>query len=175
MTDAWVTIGRVRSVNPGRREVRIAVIPGHAHEFDHRDTLRVRAGRVEPVRCRLENLRDGGDLLIAAFAAGVPKDAVGAMRGAEIVLAPGETTRPSNDDLRAENLPGLMVRDEDGAVLGRVVEAYASAAHAVVCVERPGGGRFLLPVIEQVLVAVDFDARVLDVKDIGPHAVEAPD
>ncbi len=173
---SWVRIGTVRSVNPRRREARIAVVPGHAHEFAHAAWLRLLTKQGKALRCRLAGLRDGcGGMLIAEFAAGVPRDSVGAMRGAPVVLAPGETTRPPRDDLRAEHLSGLTVRDENGAELGRVVDAYASPAHAVVCVERPQGGRFLLPVIDEIVVAVDFDTAVLDVKDIGPHRVEAPD
>jgi len=173
MLEAWIRIGTVRSVNPARREARIAPLPGQAHEFSGRAWLRVQRDGQAPLRCKVDGLRTGpGGLVIASFAAGVPRDTVGTMRGAVLVLAPEETTFPDNGDLRAGNLPGLAVRAADGTALGTVVEAYDSPAHPVVCVARKDGRRFLLPLTEAVLAGVDYAAGKLVVDGIEGHVVE---
>ncbi|MBP8132445.1 MAG: hypothetical protein KA184_22935 [Candidatus Hydrogenedentes bacterium] len=168
-----VEIGRVRSVAPGRRELRIRPAAGYTEAFQALASLRVVPPGHAEMRCRVEKTRRHGDDVIAALAAGVPRDAIGRMKGAAVVAAPGEVAPTASADLDVAALNGFRVTGADGAVLGKVTGAYETPANAAFVVQRPDGTRFLLPAIPEVVKEVDLDEETLRLGDIGPYAVEA--
>lgn len=171
---AWLEIGRVRSAHTARREARIDPRPGMDHEFADRAWLWVRHGPA-PVRLKVESMRPMGEGFRAVFAAGVPRELVGGLRGCA-VLIPAEAARPrGRAPWRVADLAGLAVLDGAGAPVGEVARVYETAADGAFEVRKPDGGRFLLPAIPEVVAALDLEAGTLTLGDIAPHVVDDAD
>jgi len=160
-----VEIGRIRSVNAARRELRI----GMARETLPADVewLFVTGIDGRETRCRVERIK--GD--IATLAVGVTRDAVSRMRGATVCADVNVVVDDWQNRLTA--LDGFEVVDEAGVCLGTVVAVYATNANEAIEVERPDGGSFLLPVIDCVIASMDMKRGVMAVKDIAPYTVES--
>ncbi|HNT86908.1 MAG TPA: hypothetical protein PKL84_03495 [Candidatus Hydrogenedentes bacterium] len=167
-----VVIGTVRSVAPGRREVRIRPAPGYERAFDTA-WLRIAPPGAPELRCRVETMRRHGEEVIAVLTAGVPRESIARMRGAAVVAAPGERPEASEGDVPVAALIGLHVIGPDGAAFGEVVEVYETSANAAFAVRRTDGTRLLLPAIQEVVTEIDLEKETLRLGDIGPYAVEA--
>ena len=162
MAEAWTPIGKVVATNPARRELRIRACPGRAKEFVGLEWLRIAIEENNVVRCRVESLREHADVYIAALAPGVTRERVAEMKNAEVVLLPGEE-RPSGGGgvFEVWELVGMAVETADGRRLGKAAGAMKT----------PGGGSMLLPVVDEVIESIDWDKRLLRVKNIEAYAV----
>jgi len=172
MTQEWVQIGRVRSVNPGRREVRIAPAQDCGQAFAALTWLHLSLRDGERMRCRVAMMR-GGDAPVATLAVGVPRDHVARMKGAAVLLerAAVEATVPEQRQEPAI-APGMRVVGPDGAEIGVIKDIYKTGANEACVIEKAGGGVMLLPLIEQVVAHVDPGMAVVQVNDIAPFAVD---
>ena len=173
MPESWIYIGRVRSVNPSARRLRIRPEAYHADRFDQVTRLGVILRDGTELRCKVESVcAVGGDIGVL-LAPGVPRDNVGKMKGAAVMAPAAECGQGGVPDVHAEALRGFLVMNEEGAPLGRVAVAYETAAHGVVEIERPDGAVVLLPVVPEVIVHIDLDRGVVvTVADIAPFAVQ---
>jgi 16S rRNA processing protein RimM len=170
MATRWIEIGRVRSVNPARRELRVRAARRHAHELDAPQAVRVQIHGAEPVRCVVESVRPAGGEFVMRLAPGVLRDTVAEMKSAALVLAPDELSPRPEGAVHASDLIGVQVYEEgQTAPLGRVTAAYETNANEVLEIERDSGGTVLLPFIDALVASVDLDREVLVVRDIGPH------
>ena len=170
--EQWTVVGRVRSVNAPRRELRIEPLPGYAGAFDAELAwLRLRRGADDaPRRLPVAGLREGGGAKVVALAPGVPRDLVAGFRGAAAVAADVEAR--AEEAPAPEALAGLAVVARGGAALGTVAEVYGGKAQATIAVARAGGGTLLVPVIAQAVERIDLAAGVIELGDFGPYAVE---
>lgn len=174
---AWQVIGLVRSVRAPQREVRVDADPraGEAIESMEWANFRLPNAAVDtaPLRCRVDGLRYTQRGWVFTLSAGLPRDRLAALRGAEL-LADAGTLPPDDarvvDDVR--DLIGFAVYDEAGNRLGRISQLYQSPGQDTMVIERPGQPGLMVPVIPQVVLAVDLDAESVEVGPLGPYAVE---
>lgn len=174
MDAAWLRIGTVRAVNPARRELRIAVEESESRQFDQLNWITVQSADNAPLRCKVVSMKRHEDLAIVGLAAGVTKDAIALMRGAEIVI-PREERLVATEDYALAELVGCNVYDEQGQRLGEVQDAFRTPAHGVLEIVRPDGSALLLPVIPEVMAHVDVAEGKMIVRDIEPYAVTNED
>lgn len=167
-----VRAGVVRSVNPVRRELRIAPQAAHAHEFERRDWLRIVPRDGTELRCRVETMRRHGDEIIALLTPGVPRDTVALLKGAEVVLAVDECTAAPDVAWDVNEWIGWRVVGTDGTQVGQVAEAYVTKTNAAFTVRRTDGGGVTLPAIPEVVTEVDRERGVVRVSDIEQYGVE---
>ena len=166
-------IGRVRSVNPLRREVRVALDnPAEVLAASPAWLYFGQDGTEHPPRCKVESVKDTGEQLVAVLAAGVPRDTVAKLRGKAVFVT--EAARPRHEGLLTPDVVlGMRVVQPCGTVVGVVAGVLEGPVNAVIRVERPEGGALLLPLVEPVVEAADLEARVLTVvADLTPYAVE---
>jgi ribosomal 30S subunit maturation factor RimM len=169
----WRPIGRVVSVRPGKREARIRPERRSAHLLAGAEWLAVALDAGAPLRCKVAALRDVGDAFVAEFAAGVPRDTVAAMRGAEVVV-PAAEWAPEEGVLDVDALAGFAAVDEaTGEALGAVTGGFDTPAHPVLEIDRPGAGPLLVPAVDEVLVRIDETERRVVLRDAGDFALDA--
>lgn len=176
MTQEWIVIGAIRSVNPAKRELRLDVDFEHAHEFEHLSWIRIRSG-AEIARYRVSSVVPAAaGLVVVTMSPGVTRDTVSRLKGGDAVLTAEELhPRPEDHDEDAEaDWTGMTVEDMQGNVLGILVEMYENRMNGAIRVEKTQGGFIMLPLIDQVVAAVDPDRGVLTVGDIEPYAVHEP-
>jgi ribosomal 30S subunit maturation factor RimM len=165
-----IVIGRVRSVTAGRRLLRVTPAEGRRREFEGLEWIYVAPqNERETIRCHVTEVREEPGQYALALSAGVPRDVVARMKGAQVVIAVKEGTAPERT---ADNYIGLKAVDESGHEIGVVSAVELSPAHDVLEIEKAGGGAILVPAIEQVIASVDWDAGVMVLRDLTPFAVE---
>lgn len=62
------------------------------------------------------------------------------------------------------DLIGLKVVDEDGAVLGTVSDVIKNSAQDLYEVERDNSARFLIPAVEEFILNIDLNNRIMTVR-----------
>lgn len=170
-----IPIGHVRAVTPGKRVLRVSPASGRERDLRAACWLRVDLRAAAPdgretIRCRVERASEDQGQFLITLMAGVPRDTVALMKGAVIWVERSELLRPKSG-YEPSDLMGLSVVEQSGGVLGTVVDLYLGA-QVVVEIQRADGGLIRVPLIEQVVAAVDLDSGVMQVRDIAPYAVE---
>jgi len=166
MTARRTEIGKVHSVNPPKRELRIRPFSGEIPP----DVAWLYVAGAAGVETRYRVERIDGDRVI--LTAGVTRDAVAQLRGAT-VCADVDVTAADDWQNRLAALEGFAVTDEADVRLGTVAAVYATGSNAAIEVARTDGGSLILPAIDRVIVSVDMERGRVAVKDIALYAVES--
>lgn len=172
MADAWIAVGRVRTVNPRAREVRINVRDGYGYVFGGLAWIQFEQAQGDVLRCKVMAARSDETTSVVTLSPGVPRDTVGRLKGLRVLLAPGEIPpRPTGPSRLADWL-GTRVMLPSGETLGTVCEVFEGPANDAFAVRRPDKSRCILPVIEAVVRRVDLEAGTIEVGDVEPFIVE---
>lgn len=172
MASPWIAIGRVRSVNPKAREVRVEIQAGYAEAFEAMAWIRFDQPPAPPLRCKVASARGNGTVAVVRLAPGLPRDAVGGLRGARVIAASDELPRRGGGKWVLEDLIGMAVVLPGGEVLGTVCEVYAGPANDAFAVDRADGSRCVLPLVEALVRAVSREAGRVEVGDVAPFIVD---
>lgn len=166
-----VEIGVVRSVQPGRREVRVEIEPLWREAMAGAEWLHVVPRGGPEQRCRVTQMRDAGDALVLTLAPGVPRDVLAGFRGARVLAAEGmlESARP---ELAGPEWVGWTVLGPDGQACGSVAEVYVTPMNAAVTLMLADGRRRTFPVIPEVIAQVDAAAGVIRLHDVDAYGVD---
>ena len=168
-------IGAIRSVQPARRQVRIAPRPDMARHLKEADWVEAVLRDGSHVRCRVESARELAGLVVVTLSAGVTRDTVARLRGATVLAEVDDEAPVGRGGYRLEDLKGLGVLDRTGTCLGTVATVYAAGTNEVFEVAKCGGGSLLLPAIPQVIAEVDLEKGAMVLNDVAPYAVENED
>jgi 16S rRNA processing protein RimM len=109
-------------------------------------------------RCgRLRSVRQGPKGPLVCVSGVDDRETAVALGGTTMLVA--EENLPASFAEEPFDPVGLSVEDEEGAELGTVVELITTGANDVWVVKRADGSELLLPIIEEVLLELDEDAR----------------
>ncbi|MBI3117255.1 MAG: hypothetical protein HYZ00_01125 [Candidatus Hydrogenedentes bacterium] len=162
----------MQSVNPARRELRVACSASAAPALARAEWVYVRAEMVErALRCRVESARATAAEVILRLVPGVPRDTVAGFRRAELGIECTPRAQEPTAALKAAELVGMTLFSEAEGALGTIVEVMQGPAQDVLVAETPAGQRVLLPAVPEVIQKVDRAAARVVVGDIGPFAV----
>jgi 16S rRNA processing protein RimM len=118
----------------------------------------VESAEPQQVRLTVEDIRGDGAFPIVAFKEVADRDQAEALSGFVLEVPSSELPALADDEFYPFDLQGLEARTVDGAVVGRVVEAVESPAHAILIVRLTGGGEIMLPFVEAAVPTVDLAA-----------------
>jgi ribosomal 30S subunit maturation factor RimM len=164
-------IGRVATVNPAKREIRVTPVGRELPLMDEVDRVYVAGPDGAEFCCRTQRIREHGGQLIIELAPGVLRDTVAQLRQGAVSIAADKIRTREQLDFGGEALLGFFVETADGERVGRVSAVIETAAHDVLEIEAPNGGCLLAPLVEEMIDAIDWDAMVLRVKDLSAFAV----
>lgn len=172
MKHVRVEVGVVRSVQPARRQVRVTPVAHEVKALDRAKWIWVVFRQGREARCRVEAVETAGAERLLRFVPGISKDVVASMRGATLEVEAEAGSETSAEVVDVAELPGLEVYDKAGKRMGVVLAVYASPASQAFEVEKENGRTLLLPVIPEVIEAVDREKGAMTLRDIAPYAVE---
>jgi 16S rRNA processing protein RimM len=172
MDDTWRETGRVRSVNPRTRELRIAIRPGLGYVFVGLDWIQFQETPGRPLRCKVASIKSDDSVAVVALAPGVSRDIVGRLKGAKVVVALEDWPARPGTDWRLADLMGMAVIQSSGEVLGTVCEVYEGPANDAFAVARPDGTRCILPAIDAVMLSVETETATIRIGDVSPFIVD---
>ncbi len=173
MSGAWVAIGRVRTVRPGHRQLRIEPLPGLETQFAAIRQIGFRRGGQEPALHGVVTVEVQTRYAVVTLGSGVSADAVAALRGADVVIAQADMKAPEAALPPAPAMQDFDVMDVSGKRLGRVTATYFSRGNSVIEIEEDGGGTALLPVSRTTIERVDMERGAVIVFDMDPFRQEA--
>jgi len=174
MVEERVCSGKVVSVRPNRREVRIEPLPGMAEAIQPDGWIWFRESTGREWKCKASGLRRTGQGLVITVSAGTPRDTIAKLRGAE-ALAPAPPEGEPEPLYTLDDLHGLTVAHADGTIAGHVTDLYDGKAHAMASVKSPGGAERIIPLIPEVVESVDLEAGIITVGDLTPYSVSDED
>ena len=114
---------------------------------------------------RIDGRLHSGALVVALDGIG-SREAALAMKGAEIGVRRDALPPAAPGEIYWGDLPGLVVRNRAGVVLGEVRRVTEHGAHPLLCVARPRGSpgpERLIPFVPAVVDRVDVGAGTIDV------------
>lgn len=162
---AMVVMGRVGAPHGVRGEVRVKPLssdPSALLDAKRWWIRRQPAGSAwQP--CRLRGVRLSGDQVVAQIDDAATRDAAATLRGAEIGVDRGDLPPAGSGQWYRHDLIGMAVVTRAGVTLGTVRGFSDTGAHPLLEVAGEGGADRLIPWVPQYIVAVDADARRVDV------------
>jgi 16S rRNA processing protein RimM len=168
----WIEVGRVSRPHGLYGEVRVSLSSDNPERFVPGATLHARPGRrgvagprlPEQVRLTVESVRGDEGFPIVGFREIAGRDKAEALAGYVLEIRSGDLPDLEEDEFYPFDLIGLEARGPSGTVMGRVVDALESPAHAILIVSLPAGGEALVPFVEAAvpLVAVEAGYLVVD-------------
>lgn len=152
--------------------VTLAAVVG-AHGVTGEVRLKVFAADLSPYRSfndgqlTLKSVRTGSNGAIARFAEVSDRNAAEALRGTALTV-PRAALPPLDDgEYYHADLLDLPAVSTDGEPLGRVVAIDDFGAGDVIEIERPGGGRFMVPMRAPAVPEWDAERLVVDAAFVG--------
>ena len=164
--------GKVHSVNPGKRQVRIQPAGEDVPDEAFLGRLRLRLADGREVRSLVAALRRPEGAVVVELTPGTPRDSVAGMRGAEVLWEADEAAIALMGRLEIDALVGMRLVGPGQAGIGEVVGAIQTPAHGVIEVKCPDGRNLLLPVIPETVEEIDWENGTIVVGDIAPYAVD---
>jgi 16S rRNA processing protein RimM len=107
----------------------------------------------------------GAGLLLVGFDGVSDRTAAEGLTGARILVPTADLPPPSDDEFYWHEVLGFAVVTVDGRALGELVETFSTGLNDV-WVVRGSGGEHLIPVIADVVRAIDRAARRIVIEPI---------
>lgn len=172
MSTARTDIGRVRSVNPAKREVRVAPRPGFEGALNGRNEVEfvLRDGKHSVLA--VQTVEEQDRYVKLTLAEGTSADDVASLRSAK-VMADAVARKPGDPfKVAAAEYEGFAVEDLHGAAIGIVAGGFNTPAHGVIEIARRDGKSLLAPFVSEVIAEIDWTKRRIVVRDAEAHMVE---
>ena len=162
-----ITIGKVASVNVPRRELRIAPETSHPERFHELRGLRLITRQGKRIRLPVRNVRVTRKAVVAKVETD-SEDEIASARGASVVVSRSERFPLPGDEYYVDDMIGLLVKDKEGVVIGRLREVWETPANDIYRVLDDEGREILLPAIEDVILRVDIEGgeMVADISNL---------
>ncbi len=165
----WIEVGRISRAHGVHGEVRIVPDSDNPDRFVPGAVLQARPARVgiagprlqEQVRLTIDTVRGDDGFPIVAFLEVMDRDAAEGLRGYLLEVHSSELPELPEDEFYPFDLEGLQVRDEQGTVLGRVVDVVDSPAHAILVVSLEAGPELMVPFVLAAVPTVALEEGYL--------------
>lgn len=168
----WVCVGRVSSVDPAHRTLRVQTYCDSTTLVKKLDRLHLRLTSGESCTVKIDHVREHNEKVIIKVTSGVPRDRVADWKGAEVLV---EARNWSVDHVRGiplENLIGFGVVSPDDQRLGYVSCVYRSSEQDIVEFESTTGKRILVPLLQDItFFGVDWERGTIKLGDFLPYTV----
>jgi 16S rRNA processing protein RimM len=170
-SEPTVVVGRITRPHGVRGELTVMVLSEVPGRFDAGATVFLESGRA----LTIATSRPHKDRVLVTFSEVTDRESADALRGAVLVV-PESTSPPlAEGSWWDHQLVGCSVFTESGIELGELRQVIHTAANDVWSAVDDSGAETLIPVLRDVLVSVDTDARRIVVREIpGLTIPEAP-
>jgi 16S rRNA processing protein RimM len=155
-TDGFLVVGRIGKPHGVQGEVRFKVLTDFPERLVIGKKVYVGEGR-EPRT--IDGLRGGGEKIILALSGVADRVEAGLLRSNFVYVHLSEVPELPEGEFYSHELVGLEVHNEAGETLGRIREILYTGANDVFVVVDAAGNELLLPVIDDVLLSIDLEAK----------------
>ena len=92
------------------------------------------------------------------------RDAAERLRGSELYVTDADLPELPEGQFYVRDLIGMTVKEENGTVLGKVTDVIQNTAQDILEVELENKKKALIPKVEQFVLDIDGDSRVITVR-----------
>jgi len=164
-----VAIGKVLKPHGVRGELRVQILTDFPERFHETSEVHLVSPEGLVLPRAVEGIRFHSTWVLMKLAGIKDPETVGKFRGWLVTVPEAELVELEPDEYWHFQLEGLEVRDESGAVLGRLEEVLQTPGHDLYSVRGPSG-EILIPAVAEFVVSVDVEAGLMVVR---PPVLEA--
>jgi 16S rRNA processing protein RimM len=162
MDEPTVAVGRITRAHGVRGEVAVLVISEVSDRFAEGATVWLEDGRSLTV----SSSRPHGDRLLVRFREVADRAQAQALQRALLVVPESASPTLPEGSWWDHQIEGCAIETDSGRTLGIVREVIHTGANEVWSAIDEGGNETLVPVLEDVLVSVDVEAKRIVVREI---------
>lgn len=162
-SSSLVAIGRVLKPHGVRGELRVQILTDFPERFDETPEVRLVSPEGLVLLKAVESVRFHSGWVLMKLAGIQDPENAGRFRGWLVSVPETELVGLEPDEYWHFELEGLEVRDEAGAVLGRLEEVLQTPGHDLYSV-RGASGEILIPAVAEFVRSVDLEAGVMVVR-----------
>ncbi|MCA9924735.1 MAG: 16S rRNA processing protein RimM [Anaerolineales bacterium] len=152
----FLVIGQILKPHSVHGEMRVKPITDLPERFQWLEAVYV--GKKSPRLIEIEQVRFHNHLILLKLAGFDSRDEVEQFRGALLQVPESEAIPLAEGEYFLYQLEGISVYTDQDEYLGKVVEVIETGANNVFVVRGPDG-ETLLPDIDEVILAIDFDSE----------------
>lgn len=157
-----VAVGRITRAHGVHGEVTVLVLSEVPGRFADGAALRLEDGR----ELIVSSSRPHKDRLLVRFREVRDRAQAEALQGAFLVVPESASPRLAEGSWWDHRIEGCVVQTDGGRILGTVREVIHTAANDVWSAVGDAGVETLIPVLRDVLVSVDVDAKRIVIREI---------
>lgn len=159
----WVTVARIRGAFGVRGELRVEALTEHPETMLTFDQWRLLHRRRDPQNFTLVSGRRHGPGLAVRLQGIEQREAAKSWNGAEVQVPRDWLPTSDEEGWTWIDLMECRVVTDEGEELGQVDYLFETGANDVLVVQDAQKGERLLPLIEDVILDVDLEQRVIKV------------
>lgn len=157
----FLAIGKLQKPHGLRGELQMVVLTDFPERIVHGKAVYCGESHVPQI---IRSVRNHNIGLLVAFEGYESPESAGELSNQNVYVRADELPSLPEGEYYHHQLLGLSVVDQNGIPLGTLVEILETGANDVYIVEKADGSELLLPAIDQVILAVDLNAKKIQVK-----------
>ena len=112
----------------------------------------------------IENVRAQKNMVILKLEGADDRNAAEALRGKELYITEDDLPELPEGQYYVRDLIGMSVTEEDGNLLGHVIDVLQNTAQDIFEVESENGKKLLIPKVDQFVLDIDAEKREITVR-----------
>jgi 16S rRNA processing protein RimM len=156
--DKWVLLGVITGVHGVRGHVRLKSFTENPSDIETYGPLKTSQGEFVD----LHILHSQKDHLVAQISGVTTREKAEALKGVEFYAERARFSLLEEEEFYTTDLIGLLVQDQDGHPLGKVINVENYGAGDLVLVEEDNGKRWMVPFRKEFVPVINLQQQYLE-------------
>ena len=158
--DNYLRVGVISSTHGIAGEVKVFPTTDDNNRFKKLKQVFLDTGK-EYLELEVERVRFFKNMVIVKFKGINNINDIEKYKGKDLLVTRENAVPLEEDEYFIYDIMGAQVVDEEGKEIGTLVEVLATGANDVYVVKTPQGKEILMPVIDECILDIDFDNKVV--------------
>lgn len=148
--------------------VNVVGLRGDVKVYNYSDSIQIYEETpeiyVDDKLTKIEKARLQKNMVVLKLGGIDDRDAAERLRGSELYVTDADLPELPEGQFYVRDLIGMTVKEENGTVLGKVTDVIQNTAQDILEVELENKKKALIPKVEQFVLDIDGDSRVITVR-----------
>lgn len=148
--------------------VNVVGLRGDVKVYNYSDSIQIYEETpeiyVDDKLTKIEKTRLQKNMVVLKLGGIDDRDAAERLRGSELYVTDADLPELPEGQFYVRDLIGMTVKEENGTVLGKVTDVIQNTAQDILEVELENKKKALIPKVEQFVLDIDGDSRVITVR-----------
>ena len=166
MGEDFIAIGRVSKPHGVKGEIRIEYFnPEDLRFFSHYQVIFLQGDEGSPQAYRPISVRPHKKFILAQLEGIRTREEAEQLRGRAVLIDPAELPPLEEGEYYWNDILGMRVVTDKGGEVGKVTEILPTGSNDVYVVQK-GEKEFLIPATQDVIIAIDIEARTMVIRPL---------